>query len=148
MNLAHRHPVRHAVVLVDVIVGAVLLGIALAVMLGILGRSITAQSRGEELQTAAALLDEQLNLVLMRGPDNYAGRFPVEGPCDAPFQAYSYRLSFKSAAPGLAYEVTATVSWNSGGRVQSADASTLIAPRLGDDPDPLRTPDQVVERQP
>lgn len=148
MTAARRHPVRRAVVLVDVIVGAVLLGIALAVMLGILGRSITAQARGEELQTAAALLDEQLNLVLMRGPDNYAGRYPVEGACDAPFQDYSFRLTLKAPAPAHAYEVTATVSWVSGGRVQSVDASTLIAPRLGDDPDPLRTPDQPVERLP
>jgi len=137
-----------AVVLVDVIVGSVILGVALAVMIGVLGRSISAQTRGEQLETAAALVDEQLNLVLMRGPDSYASRFGLEGECDPPFQAFRYRLSFTTPPPGRPYEVTAAVLWSSGGREQSAIASTMIAPRLGDDPDPLRQPDQQVERLP
>lgn len=139
---------RRAVVLVDVIIGTVILGVALAVLVGILGRSISAQTRGEQLQTAAALLDEQLNLVLMRGPDNYASRFGLEGDCDAPFQAFRYRLQFRSPAAGRPYEVSATISWTSDGRPVSVEASTLIAPRLGDDPDPQRQPDQVIEREP
>ena len=139
---------RRAVILVDVIVGAVLLGVALVVMIRILGTSITAQSRGEQLQTAADLLDEQFNLVLMRGPDNYGSRFGLEGPCDPPFQDYTYRLTFKSPPPGRPYEVTAAISWTSSGVPHTEEATTLIAPHLGDDPDPLRTPDQPVEREP
>ncbi len=143
-----RVPRRRAVVLVDVIVGSVILGVALAVMIGALGRSISAQSRGEQLQTAAALLDEQLNLVLMRGPDSYASRFGLEGVCDPPFDAFRYRLDVAAPIPGRAYEVTATILWDAGGREMSASASTMIAPRLGDEPDPIRRPDQQVERLP
>lgn len=139
---------RRAVVLVDVIVGAVILGVALAVMVGILGRSIAAQTQGEQLQTAASLLDEQLNLVLAQGADSYGSRFGLEGTCDPPFQSFRYRLSFNTPPPGRPYEVTATISWVSNGRDASVSATTLIAPRLGDDPDPIRQPDEQVERQP
>jgi len=54
-------------------------------MVGILGRCLTAQTEGEQLQSAAMLLDEQLNLVLMEGADGYSSRFGNEGVCDDPF---------------------------------------------------------------
>jgi hypothetical protein len=139
---------RRGVVLVDVIVGAVILGVALAVMIGILGRSVSAQAEGEQLEHAADLLDEQLSLVLVRGPDDYASRFPLEGECDPPFQNFRYRLTFNSPPAGRPYEVRAEVSWVSAGRPHVASVATLIAPRLGDEPDPIRQPDAVVERLP
>lgn len=137
---------RRAVLLVDVIVGTVIIGVSLAALIGVLGRAITSQSNGEKLQTAAALIDEQLNLVLMRGADNYAGRFAAEGECDVPFQDFRYRVDVGGGSTGAPYQVRATVYWVSGGRERSASASTLIAPRLGEEPDPIRTPDQPVER--
>jgi len=147
LSLARKKPSpSRGVALVDVIVATVILGIALGVLLNILGRSIDAQSTGEKLQTAASLLDEQLNLVLMRGPDNYASRYPTEGICDAPFTDYRYKLTIRSASGGQPYEVAASVLWTVGSRERSVEATTLIAPRLGDDPDPVRTPDAVVER--
>lgn len=137
---------RRGVALVDVIVATVILGIALGVLLNILGRAIDAQSTGEKLQTAALLLDEQLNLVLMRGPDDYASRYPTEGTCDSPFTDYRYKLTIRAASGGQPFEVAASVLWTVGSRERSVEATTLIAPRLGDDPDPVRTPDAVVER--
>lgn len=137
---------RSGVVLVDVIVGTVILGVALAVLVGILGRCLSAQTDGEQLQTAAMLLDEQLNLVLMHGADGYSSRFGNEGACDEPFGAFQYKLDITPQSPGLPYIVKATVTWNSSGRSRSASVSTLIAPRLGDDPDPIRTLDTPVER--
>lgn len=141
-----RAAARRGVLLVDVIVGTIIIGVSLAALIGVLGRAISSQTDGEKLQTAAALIDEQFNLVLMRGPDNYAGRFPVEGECDPPFQAFTYRLDISGGSTGSPYNVRATVSWASGARERSASASTLIAPRLGEDPDPIRTPDQAVDR--
>ena len=137
---------RRGVLLVDVIVGTVIIGVSLAALIGVLGRAISSQSDGEMLQSAAALIDEQLNLVLMRGPDNYSGRFPIEGECDPPFQKFMYRLDISGGSTGTPYTVRATVSWFSGAREKSASASTLMAPRLGEDPDPIRTPDQTVDR--
>jgi hypothetical protein len=132
--------------LVDSIVAAVLLGIALAVIIGLGGRALSAQSSGEQLQNAAMLLDEQLNLVLARGPDNYAGRFPVQGQCDKPFDNFSYRLEFSEGQSGDAYRVVATVTWIWGGKQRSESVETMIAPRLGDDPDPDRRPSEAVNR--
>ncbi len=142
----HRHLARPGVMLVDAIVGTVLLGIALAVMLSMLSRAISSQTRGEELQNAAMLLDEQLNLVLARGPDSYGKQFPLEGPCEAPFPNYRYKLTIDGGQSGEPYRVVAVVSWMNGGRERSASCETLIAPRLGDQPDPPRRPDETVSR--
>lgn len=137
---------RRGVVLVDAIVGSVLLGVALAVIIGLAGRSLSAQKRGEELRVAAMLLDEQLNLVLMRGPDEYASRFDIEGACDAPFTTYSYRLDIIGGQSGDPYLVRATVSWPSGARVRSEWVETFMSPRLGEEPDPERRPQEAVDR--
>jgi hypothetical protein len=139
---------RRGIVLVDVIVGSVMLGVVLVVMIGLTTTALSAQEEGERLQTVAALLDEQLSLVLMRGPDQYESRFGTAGPCDAPFQAYRYALDFKGGTSGDPYTVRATVLWTERGRERSESIETLIAPRLGDDPDPDRKPGRPVERYP
>ncbi|MBS0195721.1 MAG: hypothetical protein JSR77_03090 [Planctomycetes bacterium] len=139
-------PRRRGMMLADVLVAVVLLGVALAVMIGMAGRAMSAQRSGEQFQIAAMLIDEQLNLVLARGPDAYASRFPVEGPCDPPFSEYRYQLEFSGGSGGDAYKVVATVTWLAAGRPQSASVETRIAPRLGDDPDPDRKPKETVDR--
>jgi len=93
------------------------------------------------------LIDEQLNLVLARGPDDYAREFSTEGRCDPPFDDYAFEVEIDSASPGDAYLVTASVSWTSAGRLRTERVSTLMAPRLGDDPDPIRVPAQIVDRE-
>lgn len=137
---------RRSFALIDCIVASVLLGVALAVMIGLGGRALSAQSTGEQLQNAAMLIDEQLNFVVARRPDNYASRFAAQGACDAPFQNYSYRIEFSEGQGGDPYRVVVTVSWTSGGKIRSESVETLIAPRLGDEPDPQRRPDEAVNR--
>ncbi len=137
---------RRAMLLAEVIIAVVLLAASLAVVLAMAGRSLSAQRTGEELQIAAMLLDEQLNLVLARGPDNYAATFPTEGPCDAPYSNYAFALSFSGGTAGEPYTVTATVSWLHNGKPMSESVQTFIAPRLGDEPDPDRRPGAPVER--
>lgn len=137
---------RRGIVLVDAIVASILLGVSLSVIIGLAGTSISAQTQGEELQTAAMLLDEQLSLVLARGPDSYGSRFNVEGDCDPPFERFQYRLDISGGNGGDAYHVVATVTWKTGGRSRSESVETYIAPRLGDEPDPDRRPQQNVDR--
>ena len=137
---------RRGIILVDAIVGSILLGVSLAVIIGLAGRALSAQVQGEELQTAAMLLDEQLSLVLARGPDSYGSRFETDGACDPPFEKYRFQLEFAGGNGGDPYHVTATVSWTSGGRTQSETIETCIAARLGDEPDPDRRPTQNVDR--
>jgi Tfp pilus assembly protein PilV len=137
---------RRCFVLVDAIVATVLLAASLLTIMAMVSRAMTSQRQGERLEVAAMLLDEQLNLVLARGPDNYARRFPIDGACPAPYQEYSYRLEFSGGTGGDAYLVTATVSWVENGRGASESVQTRIAPRRGDDPDPERKPEEPVVR--
>jgi len=139
--------VRRGVAMIDVLVATIILGVALAVILGIVSRALDARARGEELRDAAMLIDEQLNLVLARGPDDYGREFPTEGRCDPPFEEYEFELEIGSGGAGDAYLVTATVSWSSAGRRRAEKVSTLMAPRIGDDPDPIRVPAQIVDRE-
>jgi hypothetical protein len=134
------------IVLVDVIVGTIMLGIVLVVVIGLTTSALTAQGEGERLQTVAMLLDEQLNLVLVRGPDQYASRFDVAGACEAPFGQYRYVLDISGGTSGDPYVVRATVSWAEGRRERSETIETFIAPRLGEEPDPDRKPARPVER--
>lgn len=138
---------RRGVMLVDVLVGVVMLGSALAIMIGLSSRAMVAQRAGENLQIAAMLLDEKLALVLARGPDQYASRYgDMEGVCDAPFERFRYRLEIESGSAGQPYEVAATVVWFENGRDRAETVRTLIAPRLGDEPDPDRRPQEAADR--
>ncbi len=137
---------RTGVMLVDVLVSVVLLGAALAVLLGMAGRALIAQKNGEQLQIAAMLLDEQLQLIIARGPDNYTKEFPMEGACDTPYESFRYELDISGGSGGGAYEITATITWFASGRLQSETVQTRIAPRLGEEPDPVRTPQETVDR--
>ncbi len=134
-------------VLVDVLVAAVLLGFSLVAVMGMISNALSSQRLGEQMEIAAMLLDEQLNMVVARGPDNYAQRFGLEGRCEQPFQDYSYELDFGGGAGGEAYTVTATVRWTDGGRQRVESVQTKVAPRIGDEPDPERKPQETVIRQ-
>ena len=146
--LPHTRPSRRrpAFALVDAITASVLLGVSLAAIISLSGQSITAQARGRDLRLAAMLADEQLALVLARGPDNYERRFPTSGECDPPLSRFRYALDFTSGSAADPYRVRATITWSSGSRPESLSIETLIAPRTGDDPDPIRTPSTPAAR--
>ncbi len=134
--------------LVDAIMGGILLGLALVSIIGLTGTSLSAQAKGEQLQTAAALADERLNLVLATGVEGYSSVFPMKGPCDSPFEQYSFEVTFVSQGDSNPYLVKAEIRWDTGAgaRAQSLVVETLIAPRLGDDPDPDRKPLETLDR--
>ncbi|MDI1290490.1 MAG: hypothetical protein PSX37_11150, partial [bacterium] len=100
-------------ILADVLVASVLLAIALSVIVSMSGSALSSQAMGEQISVAATLADEQLNLVLMRGPDDYAARYSAEGPCEAPFEMYRYKLEFIDGDAGNPYTVTARIEWTS-----------------------------------
>lgn len=144
--MVKRSATRRGVALIDAIVGAVVLGISLAAIIGLGGQAARSQSHGEELQVAAMLADEQLNLVLARGPDDYAKRFPVRGQCEAPFERFGFELAISGGTGGAPYRVRTKIAWPSGGDSRSLVIEAFIAPRPGDDPDPIRYPGAPVER--
>lgn len=137
---------RRAFALVDVITGAILLGVALAVAIGLISRAISSQQLGEELQIAAMLADEQLNLVLARGPDGYGKQFPLDGACEAPFERFAYALDIAGGSDSSPYTIAVTITWPGGAEGRSITIETLMASRLGDDPDPDRLPVEPIQR--
>lgn len=135
--------------LVDVIVGAVILGAALAVVIGLGGQAVTAQLKGQDLATAAMLADEQLNLVLARGPDDYEKRYPSDGECDPPYSDFRYSVSITGTGQSAPYDVSATITWSRAWGEQSLTIRTLVASRLAGDEfesDPDRRPEAPIQR--
>ncbi len=147
MVTAGRRTRRRAFALVDAIVATVILGAALAVIVGLSGRAIASQARGEQLQIASMLLDEQLELLVAVGPEAYRGVFGERGVCPPPFETYRYEIDLDPSSGGEPTFVSATISWPHAGGERSITVDTLIAPRRGDDPDPDRAPEQRMERE-
>lgn len=120
---------RRGVALVDAIVGVIILGVSLSVILSLTGQAISSQRVGEEMQNAAMLADEQLNLVLTRGPDDYAKTYPITGDCDEPFTPFRFKLQIDGQGDAAPYKVRCTITWDSSGRERSISVDTLIASR-------------------
>ncbi|MCA9293013.1 MAG: type II secretion system protein [Phycisphaerales bacterium] len=138
--------VRRAFALVDAIVAAVILGMALAAILGMSASAVSAQTRGEQMQIASMLADEQLEQVLAVGCERYGRTFDERGACPAPFGGYRYEIEIDGGAAGDPYAVRVTIRWPHAGRERSLAIQTLVAPRLGDEPDPDRKPEEPMGR--
>jgi Tfp pilus assembly protein PilV len=138
---------------VDCIVATVLMGVSVAVIIGLAGAALRSQSTGEHLSTAAMLADEQLQLVLARGPDDYKNQHATEGTCDDPFGDYKYKLVLDGGTgAGVPYTVACTITWGGGkmgGSEQSITIDTIIAVRsvTGDtEVTPVRSPRETIDR--
>ena len=137
---------RRGIALFEVVLAAVLLGIGLSVALSLAATALTHQTLGEHNMVAAWLADEQMNLVVMEGPQQYLRVHPNSGILDPPFDAYSYDVEVKHVGDWEPYEVTVYISWDGGER--NFQLQSLIAPRQGD---PLefddRRPLEPVDRE-
>lgn len=137
---------RRGFALIEALAASVVLGLGLVAVMGLTARAIAAQTLGEQLTKAAVLADERLNLVLAAGIEGYASVFPMRGRCEEPFESFAYEVTIREGGAGDPAFVVAEILWISGGRERSIAVETLIAPRLGDDPDPERRPDESVDR--
>lgn len=136
---------RRGFALIDGIVAGVLLGAALAVIIGLAGRALASQRLGAELHKAAMLADERLNLVLAVGPDRYESVFDARGVCEAPFGDYTYEVDLDAGQGSEPYSVEVLIRRASDNGVL-ARVQTLMSAARGEDPDPDREPDEVIER--
>ncbi|MFN5959738.1 MAG: hypothetical protein ACK462_17560, partial [Planctomyces sp.] len=110
------------------------------------GPGFGAGAGGEGPAPPATLADEQLSLVLARGPDNYAKSFPIEGACEEPFGEYRFKLTFSAATASEPYVVRCTITWTEPSGTQEVVVETRMATREGTDPDPDRRPQTPPER--
>jgi hypothetical protein len=142
--VSHPTSARRGFALVDVVVAGVLLAIGLAAIISLSSRGLAMQQRGEREIVAASLLDELLSEVLMEGPFDYARINPLAGRFDEPFSDFEYELLIDDGAPGVPFRVLAIVRHDSGERYL---CETLMAPRLGEVPDPPRAPTEPIDRE-
>ena len=128
------------------LVAGIVLSAAMVGILGLAARSLNAQMRGEQLQEAALLLDSLLNEVLALGPEAYEKTGSMEGQAEFPFDRFHYRIEIDDQGAGQPFRVVARVFWSTEAGEQTASVQTLIAPRLGEEPDPDRKPTNPIER--
>lgn len=133
-------------VLLDALVGVVVLGVALTSVMGLSAAAVRSQAIGEELQIASMIADERLELVVAVGTEEYVGTFGRRGQAEEPWRGYEWAVDIQRGGVGDPDFVTVTVSWGRVSGVRSITVETLVAPRLGDDPDPDREPERSLGR--
>ncbi len=136
---------RRGIALIDAILGGVMLGIGLAVILSLTGRSVAMQIQGQQQLTASWLLDELLTMVLVEGPVTYPQLYATHGRFDEPFENFEFDLDLEDIGLDKPMRVTATVRWPQGRDVKQVQAQTYIAQRLGDPLQP-RAPLEPLDR--
>ncbi len=142
----NRRSVSHrGFALIDGVVAGIILGTGLAVVLGLVASAVSAQTRGEALQTAAMLADERLSMVLAMGPVRYEDEGETAGTFPPPYERFEFDLSIEPGEAGDPFFVSIEVSWSERDR-DAIVIETFIAPRQGDEPDPEREPERQVER--
>jgi len=138
---------RRGFLLVDVLVGAVLLGIALAAILTVSMRALSVQRQAADLRRAAMVADEVMGVVHAFGYEDYERVIDSSGPAPAPHERYAYEVDVDENGTGAAADVAVTARWRSAtGSPRSFILEAMIAPRLGEEPDPNRTPPEPVDR--
>ncbi|MCI0364567.1 MAG: hypothetical protein L0Y44_00480 [Phycisphaerales bacterium] len=137
---------RRGVALLEVIIGAVLLAIGLAVIISLASRALRTQIDGEKQMVAAWLADEYLNMVLVEGPVNYRKMYDTSGRCEYPFGEYEFALNLEDQGINFPFRVTATIRWPGASGDREVSVQTLIAERGGDPLQPRR-PFEIVDRE-
>ena len=145
MTLRHA---RAGVALLDVLIAALLLGIGLSVTLSMASQALRAEQTGEWRLTASWLADEALAMVVAVGPEKYQQSEPMEGRFEEPFNRFDWSLEMKKPSDWEPWQVRATVNWQDRGGPMSVIIDTLIAPRQGDEDDPVNwKPDEPLDRE-
>ena len=139
---------RTGVVLLDVLIAALLLGVGLAVTLSMASQALRAEQTGEWRLTASWLADEALAMVVAVGPAVYQQSEPMEGRFEPPFERFDWILELSRPSDWEAWNARATVSWQDRGGPMSVAIDTLIAPRQGDEDDPVNwKPEEPLDRE-
>jgi hypothetical protein len=126
-------------------VGGILLAVGLAAILSLGARAMNLHQRGEREIIAAALLDDYLSTVLADGPKEFPDLHEMRGTCDAPFEDFDFLIEIDEGNSGVPYKVAVTVQHTGTGDAWVIE--TYIAAKLGDDPDPVRTPPEPIDRE-
>jgi len=136
---------RKGYALVDAIVAGIILAIGLAAIISLSARALALQRQGEVQLVAANLLDELLATVLMEGPTDFREMYDTFGRFGPPFDDYDFAILLEDRGRGSTFRVTASVRHLP--TLAEYTVQTFIAERDGDDPNPIREPPEVIDRE-
>lgn len=137
-------PRKRGFALIDVIIAGVILGIGLTTLFALTSRSLDMQRDGEIQVMAAGMLDDLLSTVLLEGPADYPDLHPIGGRGEFPYEQFEYRVNISDPGEGEPYRIEAVVTHDSG---RTYRCETLIAAKLGEEPDPIRYPEEPIDRE-
>ncbi len=143
LHVPRRHH-RSGFALLDVVIAGVILAIGLATIFSITSKSLKLQRDGEIRVMAAGMLDNILSEVLLEGPADYPDLHSSAGRGDFPYEEFEFRVRISDPGVGEPYLVLATVTHETG---RSFECETLIAGKLGEEPDPIRIPQEPIDRE-
>ncbi|MCE2883091.1 MAG: hypothetical protein LW636_12150 [Planctomycetaceae bacterium] len=149
-HLPHHPPRRRRAprgfALMDAVIAGVLLSIGMVAVLSVGAQAMTMQRRGEVDVRAAAALDELLAGILTEGPVDYPEIHPMAGAFEfgSPYEDFQYSIEIEPSGPGVPALVRATLVHESG---REYAIETMIAEKRGDEPDPIRTPLEPIDRE-
>ena len=141
-----RCQVRRGFALMDAVIAGVLLSIGMVAVLGVGGQAMVLQRRGELDVRAAAAMDELLSMVLTEGPVDFEDLHPTSGrfEWDSPYDGFEYSINISQGGAGIPAHVALTLTHDSG---RSYTIETRIAEKRGEEPDPLREPNEPIDRE-
>ncbi|NBX36211.1 MAG: hypothetical protein EBR10_03175 [Planctomycetes bacterium] len=137
-----------AFALMEVIVAGVILAIGLGAAISLSMQSLTAQQRGEHAVQAAALMDELLGSLVALGPVEWNRQYSPSGSFSSfdpnyKYGDFQYDMKIEDAPQGMPCDVLLIVKDPQGREYRCA---TRVALRLGEDPDPERSPSEALDR--
>ncbi|MDE0888126.1 MAG: hypothetical protein OSA40_01570 [Phycisphaerales bacterium] len=135
---------RPGFALLDVVIAGVILAIGLATIFSITSKSLALQRDGEVRVMAAGMLDNLLSEVLLEGPADYPNLHSSSGRGEFPYEEFDFQVRISDPGVGEPYRVLATVTHETG---RSFVCETLIAGKLGEEPDPIRQPQEPIDRE-
>ena len=90
-------------------------------------------------------LGEPGGTVLAEGPKDFPDHHEMQGTCEAPFEDFQFLVDIEDGSSGVPYKVAVSVQHVPTGDTWTIE--TLIAAKLGDEPDPPRTPVEPIDRE-
>jgi prepilin-type N-terminal cleavage/methylation domain-containing protein len=143
--MVRHHRERHCgFTLIEVIVAGLILAVGMTALLTLTSRALAMQRRGEQKIVAASILDELLGSILTEGPQDFVRLHSTNGPCEPPFEDWNYKVEIEDAVGIDPFRLMAEVTSPDETVYQCA---TLIAPKLGEVPDPDRFPPEPIDRE-
>jgi hypothetical protein len=137
---------RAGFALMDAIIAGILLSIGMVAVLSVAGQALSLARRGEIDVRAAAAIDELLGKVLTEGPRDFPEIHPTAGPFedDSPYTDFEYAIRIDQGGAGVPAEVEVMLTHATG---RSFKVVTRMAEKRGEEPDPVRSPTEPIDRQ-